>query len=84
MAFSLRMTLFLMNLAGLPPTTVHGSTSLKTAAQAPTTAPSPMVTPIEMNALVPIHDALHMSIGAIIRPQSLLFCIDVSCPAAHR
>ena len=37
-----------MNFAGLPPTIVQASTSLNTAAQAPTTAPSPIVTPIPM------------------------------------
>lgn len=39
-----------MNLAGFPPTTVHGSTFLVTTDLAPTTAPSPIVTPIPTNA----------------------------------
>ena len=39
------MILSFMYFARLPPTTVHGTTSLKTAALAPTTAPSPIVTP---------------------------------------
>ena len=38
-------SIFLMTLAGTPPTIVLGSTSLVTTAPAATTAPSPMVTP---------------------------------------
>ena len=38
-SFSL-ITLLLITFAGLPPTTVQGFTSLKTAARTPTTAPS--------------------------------------------
>ena len=34
-----------MNIAGLPATTVHGSTSFATVAVAATTAPAPIVTP---------------------------------------
>ena len=49
------ITLFLINFAGLPPTTVQGSTSLNTAARAPTTAPSPMVTPIPIKASAATH-----------------------------
>ena len=36
---------FLMNRAGFPATTVHGSTFFMATARAPTTAPSPTVTP---------------------------------------
>ncbi len=55
-----------MNFAGLPPTTVHGSTSLNTAALAPTTAPSPMVTPMLTKASAAIQENELMQIVAVI------------------
>ena len=43
-----------MNLAGTPPTMVHGSIFLVTTAPEATTAPSPILTPGSMVTLVPI------------------------------
>ena len=55
--------LVLIYIAGLPPTTIHGSTSLKTAALAPTTAPSPMMIPGAIKASAATHTLSSMIIG---------------------
>lgn len=70
-----------MNLAGLPPTTVHGSTSLKTEAVAPTTAPSPIVTPIQTNALAATQALFPITMGAVTSE-----CLGsvISCDAVQR
>lgn len=60
------MIRFLINLAGLPPTTVHDSTSLTTSDSAPTTAPSPIVTPFEIVALVAIQTLLPIIVGEVV------------------
>jgi len=52
------VSIFLMSLAGMPPTIVFGATSFVTTAPAATTAPSPMVTPASTVALAPIHTFL--------------------------
>ena len=62
-----------MSLAGLPPTTVQGSTSLKTAARAPTTAPWLTVTPILINASAPTQTWSSKIIGAVITQNILFF-----------
>lgn len=54
-----------MNLAGLPPTTVHGSTSLNTFEQAATTLPVPIVTPLPIVDLVAIQQSSWITIGAV-------------------
>ena len=70
-----------MNFAGLPPTTDHGSTFLKTAARAPTTAPAPIVTPMPTNASAPIQARSPRVIGAVISSWSGEV---MSCDAVHR
>ena len=57
-------SIFLISLAGTPPTIVFGSTSFVTTAPAATTAPSPIVTPASTVALDPIHTFLPIWIGA--------------------
>ena len=70
-----------MNFAGLPPTIVQASTSLNTAAQAPTTAPSPIVTPIPMYEFAATHALSDTTIGAVTSGRIRFV---VSCPAVHR
>src|SRR5206468_6391613 len=56
-------TRFLTNRAGLPATTVHRSTFRMATARAPTTAPSPIVTPGPTNASAQIHASGPIVIG---------------------
>ena len=56
-----------MNLAGFPPTTVHGSTSLNTADLAPTTAPLLIVTPMPTKAWAATHAWSSTVMGAQMR-----------------
>ena len=56
--------MYLMNLAGTPPTTVLASTSFETTAPAATTALSPIVTPCNMVACAPIQTPFPNLIGA--------------------
>ena len=51
--------------AGLPATIVHGGTSFVTTEPAPTTAPSPIVTPFKIIQLKPIQTLLDIFTGAI-------------------
>ena len=66
----------MINFAGLPPTTVHGSTSLKTQPLAPTTAPSPTVTPGPTNA-----SAATQALSSITIGFSICGCVGlvISC-----
>lgn len=70
-----------MNFAGLPPTTVHGSTFLKTQALAPTTAPSPIMTPMPINASAATQTLQRITIDFTI---SSCFGEQKLCEAAHR
>src|SRR5262249_14122977 len=54
----------LINLAGTPPTIAEATTSLATPAPAPTTAPSPMITPFRMVALAPTQTLLPIFISS--------------------
>ena len=56
-----------MNLAGFPPTTVQGATSLKTALRAPTTAPVPIVTPMPTKACAATQARSSTVMGAVTR-----------------
>ena len=58
-------TRFFMNFAGLPPTTVQGSTFFVTTAPAAIIAPSPIVTPGRTIARAPIHTPSQIFIGAV-------------------
>ena len=71
---------FLMNFAGLPPTTVQGSTDLNTAADAPTTEYSPIFTPGPINALTATHECFPKTIGQEVRS-----CVgfEMSCVPGH-
>jgi len=61
--------------AGLPATIVHGGTSLVTILPAPTTAPSPIVTPFKTIARTPIHALFEILTGAVATvDQSLVPC----------
>ena len=64
------IVLFFITFAGLPPTTVQGSTFLYTDAVAPTTAASPISTPMPMKAREPTQAPLFKMIGAVMRPAS--------------
>lgn len=55
-----------ITLAGLPATTLPGSTSLVTTAPAATTAPAPIVTPGRTIARAAIHAESPMVIGAVV------------------
>ena len=70
-----------MNFAGLPPTTVHGSTSLNTAALAPITAPSPIVTPIPTKASAATQANEFIVMGEVIK--GFLPSV-ISCDAVQR
>lgn len=59
--------MFLMNLAGIPPTTVFAATCFDTTAPAATTAFSPIVTPGNIVAPDPIHAFLLITIGFPIK-----------------
>ena len=58
---------FLMNLAGIPATMEHSSTSFVTTAPAAMIAPSPIVTPGKIVAFEPIQTLFPIFIGAAIR-----------------
>ena len=55
-----------MNFAGLPPTTVQGSTSFTTLDSAATTAPSPIVTPLPTVERVATQTQLPIFIGPVV------------------
>ena len=60
----------MMNLAGMPPTSVRGLTSLVTTAPAAIIAPLPMVTPGVMVTFAPIHTSSPMRMGLnVIEPR---------------
>lgn len=75
------MILSFIYLAGFPPTTVHDLTSLYTHALAPTTAPSPIVTPGPMNASAATH-----ALASIIIGFSICSCCEdeILCEAVHK
>ena len=64
--FHFETSIFLISLAGTPPTIVFGSTSFVTTAPAATTAPSPIVTPARTVALAPLHTFLPIWMGAYV------------------
>jgi hypothetical protein len=64
------ISLFFITFAGLPPTTVQGSTFLYTDAVAPTTDASPISTPMPMKAREPTHAPLFKMMDAVIKPAS--------------
>lgn len=51
-----------MNLAGTPPTTLYGSTSLTTTAPAPITEPTPILTPDFIITPCPIQTSEWMTV----------------------
>src|SRR5207302_3212150 len=61
-----------------PVTTAPAGTSLVTTAQAPTIAPSPMVTPFRMVARAPIQTPSPMRTGRLSRPRPGSGCWSVS------
>ena len=61
---NVRVPRSLINLAGLPPTILKASTSRVTTEPAATTAPSPIVTPLSIMALEPIHTLSCIVMGA--------------------
>ncbi len=67
----------LIKWAGMPPTTVYGATFFVTTEFAPTTAPSPMVTPGRITAPVPIQASGAMVIDPLWElTYGLLTCPD--------
>ena len=79
-----------MNLAGFPPTTFHGSTLRNTAALAPTTAPSPIVTPGPTNASAATQELSFNVIGDwsngtnVAKPHNHLQYRSSTCYKAQR
>src|SRR2546430_850331 len=71
----------LRNRAGFPATTVHAATSRRTLDRAPTTAPSPTLTPGPINASAATHAPSPILIGLVTNGS----CgCSISCEAVQR